>query len=282
MIDLKHGFCQEVLKSQENDLFDSCVTDPPYGMNMEHWDKNVPGKEIWQEIYRVMKPGSFCLAFCSTDLYHRLAINIEDAGFRILDMVNWIVTTKMAKTNRLKPAHEPIVVAQKPYQGTLADNINSYGTGAININDARVPWEGEPPKGWIKGGHQRRVFGKQKTKANKDLDGTTGGHPDGRYPSNVVGLLDNEAHQKYFYAPRVTRREKGDYNDHPTVKPVDLMRWLVKIYTPAKGLVLDPFNGTGTTGIASGLESRSYMGIEANEHYIEISKKRFSEYLGHN
>jgi len=60
------------------------------------------------------------------------------------------------------------------------------------------------------------------------------------------------------------------------------MRWLVKIYTPKNGIVLDPFNGTGTTGIASGLESRSYMGIEANEHYIEISKKRFSEYLDHN
>jgi site-specific DNA-methyltransferase (adenine-specific) len=76
----------------------------------------------------------------------------------------------------------------------------------------------------------------------------------------------------------VTRKEKGEYNDHPTVKPINLMRYLVRIYTPPKGTVLDPFNGTGTTGIASIQEGRSYVGIELSEHYREISEKRIKDH----
>jgi len=268
------------LKQLPENSFDACITDPPYGMDMEDWDSKVPESDTWQEVLRVLKPGAFCLSFCSTDLYHRMASNMEQGGFRILDMINWIVTTKMSKNNRLKPAHEPIAVAQKPFKGTIKSNFEEWGVGQINIEKAKVPWDGKPPTGWLKGGSKRRVFGKGKTnKASKEQTGTEDADPTGRYPSNIIGYLDDPEHQKYFYAPRVTRKEKGEYNDHPTVKPISLMRYLTRVYSPLGGQILDPFNGTGTTGIGSLIEGRSYTGIELSEHYAEISKRRINDYL---
>jgi DNA modification methylase len=268
----------DILKSIEDNSIDACITDPPYGMGMEHWDGSVPTVEVWREVIRVLKPGAFCLSFCSPELYHRMATAVEEAGFKITDMIQWMVTTKMAKHNRLKPAHEPIVVAQKPFNGTIKDHFEKWGVGKINIEDARIPWDGKPPTGWIKGGSKRRTFGKSKTRSNKEIEGTEDANPKGRYPSNIIGHLDEPLHQKYFYAPRATRKEKGEYNDHPTVKPVSLMRYLVRVYSPIGGTVLDPFNGTGTTGIGALQESREYIGIELEPNYKDISEKRINDH----
>ena len=136
------------LDGWDDHSFDCCITDPPYGMGMEHWDHSVPTVELWQEVYRTLKPGSFLLSFCSPQLYHRMAVAVEDAGFEIKDQIMWMVTTKMPKINRLKPAHEPIVVAQKPCEGSIEKNYAKYGVGKINIEDNRVPWDGKPPTGW--------------------------------------------------------------------------------------------------------------------------------------
>jgi site-specific DNA-methyltransferase (adenine-specific) len=101
-------------------------------------------------------------------------------------------------------------------------------------------------------------------------------NPAGRYPSNIIGEVQSE-HQKYFYAPRATRKEKGADNDHPTVKPVDLMAYLVKIYSPVDSIVLDPFCGSGTTGVASLREGRNFVGMDLSEHYTEISRQRCAD-----
>ena len=269
----------DTLKTLDENSLDGCVTDPPYGMDMEEWDSAVPSVETWQEVLRVLKPGAFALSFCSPELYHRMATNVEQAGFRVMDMITWIVTTKMAKHNRLKPAHEPIVVAQKPFKGTIKQNYEEWGVGKINIDGARVPWDGKPPTGWVKGGAKRRTFGKEgNTRGSKKDLGTEDANPRGRYPSDVIGEFDDPQVQKYFYAPRVSRKEKGEYNDHPTVKPISLMRYLVRIYTPNKGKVMDPFNGSGTTGIACIQEGRQYVGLELSEHYAKISNQRIKDH----
>jgi len=268
------GDCLEKLKEFEDESIDACITDPPYGMGMDVWDKNVPPIELWREVYRVLKPGSFCLSFCSPELYHRMAVNVEDAGFLIKDQIMWMVTTKMVKKNRLKPAHEPIVVAQKPLVGSIENNQNQYGVGQINIDDVRVPWDGKPPTGWVGNQHQRRKFGREKTSVTgeeKRIDA----NPNGRYPSNIVGEVLPE-HQKYFYAPRATRREKGESNNHPTVKPVSLMEWLVKIYSHPDNVVLDPFMGSGTTGVACMNLSREFIGIDQCEDYYKIAEERMN------
>ena len=264
------------LDGWDDHSFDCCITDPPYGMGMEHWDYSVPTVELWQEVYRTMKPGAFLLSFCSPQLYHRMAVNVEDAGFEIKDQIMWMVTTKMPKTNRLKPAHEPIVVAQKPCEGSIEKNYAKYGVGKINIEDARVPWDGKPPTGWVAGGVKRRTFGKDgKTTGTQKEFGKVDANPKGRYPSNIVGEVQ-APHQKYFYAPRATRKEKGENNDHPTVKPVALMEWLVKIYCPEKGTILDPFCGSGTTGVAALPTERSFIGIEKEPEYVRIAEERCS------
>lgn len=274
MFDIFTGNCQEVLSTYEENFFHSCITDPPYGMGMDHWDHSVPSVEIWSEVFRTLRPGAFCLAFCSPELYHRLACNVEDAGFIIKDQIMWMTTTKMPKHNRLKPAHEPIVVAQKPYEGSLQNNFEKWGCGLIDVDNTRVPWEKEPPKGWVKGGAKRRTFGREgKTTGTQKEFGTVDANPAGRYPSNIIGEVQSE-HQKYFYAPRATRKEKGQDNDHPTVKPVDLMAYLIKIYSPVNSTVLDPFCGSGSTGVASLMENRNFVGIDLSDHYTEIARQR--------
>ena len=346
MYKLFTGDCLEVLKQFEDNSIDGCITDPPYGMGMEEWDHSVPTKEIWEEVKRVLKPGAFCLSFCSPRLYHRMACAVEDAGFNIKDQIMWMVTTKMPKKNRLKPAHEPIVVAQKPFKGSIQCNFDVWGVGKIDVDNTRVPWDGKPPTGWVAGGGSRRAFGKMKKDYYKFLDvskeasfeevktaiekmtshsnliitisenilcsyleyikeagdilldskkrkkydkihkttgtqkefGKVDANPAGRYPSNIIGEVLPE-HQKYFYAPRVTRKERGEYNNHPTPKPISLMAYLVKIYCPPGGKVLDPFCGSGGTGLGCLKEGRDFYGIDLEENYIDITEKRMKDFL---
>ena len=277
MYSILHGECQQALSEMEDDFFHACITDPPYGMGMDEWDHSVPTVDIWKEVYRVLRPGAFCLSFCSPELYHRMAVAVEDAGFTIKDQIMWMTTTKMPKHNRLKPVHEPIVVAQKPFKGTIKDNHEKWGCGLIDTDNTRIPWDKKPPTGWVKGGAKRRTFGKEgKTTGTQKEFGTVDANPAGRYPSNIIGEVQPE-HQKYFYAPRATRKEKGDYNNHPTVKPVSLMSYLVKIYAAEETVVLDPFCGSGTTGVACIKENRDFVGIDMAEEYVEISNKRCEE-----
>ena len=273
-----NGECLTVLSNIDENGFHACITDPPYGMGMDSWDHSVPTTEIWKQVYRVLRPGAFCLSFCSPELYHRMAVAVEDAGFIIKDQIMWMTTTKMPKYNRLKPAHEPIVVSQKPVEGTIKSNHEKWGCGLIDVDNTRVPWDKEPPKGWVKGGVKRRTFGRDgKTTGNAKEFGTTNANPNGRYPSNIIGEVLPE-HQKYFYAPRATRKEKGDYNNHPTVKPISLMSYLVKIYSSEKNTVLDPFCGSGTTGVSCIKENRNFLGIDMSEEYVKISNKRCKEH----
>jgi site-specific DNA-methyltransferase (adenine-specific) len=268
------GDSTEQLKQLEPNSFDAVICDPPYGMDMDIWDKNVPPVDIWQEVYRVAKPGSFLISFCSPQLYHRMAVNIEDAGYIPRDMIFWMNTTKMAKKNRLKPAHEPIMVAQKPLDGSIKHNQETWGCGVIDTENTRIPWD-KPPADQPVGGHLRRGFGKE---VDKFAGGTQPANQQGRYPSNIIGHFDNEEHQKYFYAPRATRKERGEYNDHPTPKPIALMRYLVRIYSPLGGHVLDPFNGSGGTAIGSLQEKRTYTGVDLDQHYLDITHRRIKDH----
>jgi site-specific DNA-methyltransferase (adenine-specific) len=269
------------LDSMLENSVDTCITDPPYGMEIAGagWDKNVPPTDTWRSVYRVLKPGAFLLGFCSPEFYHRMAVNVEDAGFIPKDMIIWMVTTKMAKHNRLKPAHEPIFVAQKPLDGTIEKNLEKWGCGRINTETTRVPWNGKPPTGWIKGGNKRRAFGGNVAKAAGQTNETEDANPNGRYPNNIIGHFDQDDHQKYFYAPRATRKERGEYNDHPTPKPINLMRYLSRIYSPKGGTVLDPFMGSGTTGIGALLEGMNFVGMDLSRHYCEIAERRIVDHV---
>ena len=92
MIRIEQGKMEEVLKTLPANSVDSIVTDPPYGINFmnKHWDYDVPSVEQWKEALRVLKPGGYLLSFAGTRTQHRMAVNIEDAGFEIRDMIAWV------------------------------------------------------------------------------------------------------------------------------------------------------------------------------------------------
>lgn len=97
---LIHGDCIEKLKELEENSVDAIVTDPPYGLSFmgKKWDYDVPSIEMWKEAFRVLKPGGYLLSFAGTRTYHRMAINIEDAGFEIRDCIMWLYGSGFPKS----------------------------------------------------------------------------------------------------------------------------------------------------------------------------------------
>jgi len=282
--------CIEHLKTIEDNYFDSVVTDPPYHLtsiakrftnstkakygkdgSFQRLSKGFMGKEwdggdiafttdLWKEVYRTIKPGAVLLAFAATRNYHRMATAIEDSGFEIFDMINWIYGSGFPKKrNLLKPAHEPIVMARK--------GVNK----PLNLDECRVgDFEQDTSK------NRRNTQEEQIFKGG--WKGDKGGEVvKGRWPANVIHDGLEEDWSKYFYCSKASKKEKDDTN-HPTVKPIDLMRYLVKLVTPKDGLVLDPFAGTGTTGEACILEGRNYYLIEKTKEYIPDIEKRINKY----
>lgn len=352
----------ELLKTLEPNSIDSVLTDAPYGLSFmnKKWDYDVPSVEFWKEVYRVLKPGGHILCFGGTRTYHRMVVNIEDAGFEIRDCIQWIYGSGFPKSlnigkgidklegnereeidkifpdgskpretqqlkiynenekyignpkytkctsewegwgSALKPANEPIVLVRKPLdKKTIVENVKEWGTGGININGCRI---------------------------GSDIITTTGygynpTQHEGRFPSNVI--LDEEAAQvmdeqsngtsRFFYVAKVGKKERNlgldDFeeknhfflyetnttknwsdgsinfqkvqprkNYHPTVKPINLLTYLVRMITPPDGVVLDAYMGSGSTGIAALLEGFNFVGMEMDEDYFNIAEARINNY----
>ena len=298
MHELHHGNCLDILQTMPDASVDAVVTDPPYGLSFmaKRWDYDVPGVDIWEQCLRVLKPGGYLLAFAGTRTQHRMAVRIEDAGFEIRDMIAWMYGSGFPKSHNLqddrqgwgtalKPAMEPITMARKPFKGTVADNVQAYGTGAINIDGCRIACDDGFEKAWdkpistnisAKGGK----FISEGVQHQVDLSEYK---PSGRWPANVLhdGCDDvlrgmGEA-ARYFYTPKACKEDRDDgceNNFHPTVKPTDLMRYLCRMVTPPGGIVLDPFTGSGSTGRGAVLEGFRFIGCEMDADYIEIANAR--------
>ena len=182
---------------------------------------------------------------------------------------------------QLKPAHEPIVLARKPIKLSIAKNCQAWGVGALHIDATRIPVEGLDTRGGGSNGISRLTFGEGIT-SNEDSHIGYEANELGRFPSNVVGEIE-EPYQKYFYCPKVGRAERhighnqdDTGNNHPTVKPIELMKYLIQLVTPPGGRVLDPFNGSGSTGCAAVELDYDYTGIELDEKYVTIAEKRIA------
>jgi DNA modification methylase len=440
----------DLLKTLADNSVDSIVTDPPYGLSFmnKKWDYDVPSVELWKEVYRVLKHGGHVVSFGGTRTYHRMVVNIEDAGFEIRDQIMWLYgsgfpkslnigkaidkrggesigwfidyildfaeekgiskkdltmlfpskngnptgwlwnkqhnqsitleqyntikdflgldfptleeakreivgvgkagltkgniatfsgdvefaitapSTEQAKKwegwgTALKPANEPICLARKPLsEKSIAENVLKYGTGGINIDGCRVGSENRTYKG----------SGKQPNKLNNHEKGATGiGYMDGsgsdleysvngRFPANVIHdgseevlnqFPDNKgafapvkkgqkgfggdiygkyaqagddgktfyndglgSASRFFYCAKASKTDRGLGNNHPTVKPTDLMRYLCRLITPPNGIVLDPFMGSGSTGKGAILEGFDFIGMELDPEYVAIAKVR--------
>jgi DNA modification methylase len=219
------------------------------------------------------------------------------------DRKEWKPTTEQAKPwdhwgTALKPAHEPICIARKPLDGTVANNVIKWGVGGINIDATRV---------CVECGNDDAT-----ELLDKCMD-CLEDEPQGRFPANlmhdgspeVLELFPGQdigSAARFFYCPKASKSDRDEgcealedkewktdgacipersdrpfnpsKNNHPTVKPTELMRYLCRLITPPGGTVLDPFNGSGSTGKAAVLEGFNYVGIELNPEYVAIAEAR--------
>lgn len=296
-VSLYYGDCIDVMRQMPDSSVDSIVTDPPYGLGFmgKAWDDLPPGLPFAQECLRVLKPGGHILAFGGTRTSHRLVCAIEDAGFEIRDSIAWLYGTGMPKSlnlvgpdgvktgwgTGLKPSHEPIAVGRKPIIGTVAANVAEFGTGALHIEATRVGDGADRSTGGANGS-----------------TGYEGGWRDrparptgGRWPTNIA--LDESQSAtlgdvgRYFpafhYQSKAPRSERVsiDGASHPTVKPLDLMRWLARLVTPPGGIVLEPFAGSGTTVEACILEDFRCIAIEREGDYLPLILERINRQAQH-
>ena len=425
-MELLLGNCLDRLKDLEDNSVDAIVTDPPYGLSFmgKKWDYDVPSVDIWKECLRVLKPGGYLLSFAGTRTQHRMAVNIEDAGFEIRDMIAWVYGSGFPKSlnigkavdklqgneredlgehepfgregrsgsgkakfgvegwdtkpkvhltkgtsqwegwgTALKPALEPITVARKPLgEKTVAENCLKWGVGGINIDGCRIENTKHDEYDLTK---RELSLAKGISNDNSFLDAIHGKDMKhgitnkGRFPANLIhdgsdevvelfpvckqaknvgefkqlesmrfsaggegvkkqkqtnGEIISASASRFFYCAKASKAErnigcediedkavistsnggrenvkmtvggaslKGENkvpeptkNNHPTVKPIALMEYLVKLVSREGQVVLDPFMGSGTTGMACKKLDREFIGIEMMPEYMEIAKCR--------
>jgi site-specific DNA-methyltransferase (adenine-specific) len=290
------------LETLDDNSIDLIVTDPPYFIDKldNNWNsKKITNRKnnshikhlpkgmkfdkkqvknlydfylnISKLLFQKLKPGGYYLSFSSPRLYHAIAMACEIAGFEIRDMVNWVYTKSMPKgmsvshlikkmknisdddkeklieeyknfkTPMVKSCFEPICVCMKPMSTTFIKNELNFKTGLIDFSN--------------------------KVGINSD-----------RVIANIITTEKfNDIYDKNFLVKKPNKKEKKSYNTHVTVKPIELMEHLIKIFSKKGALVVDPFLGSGTTAIACKNTGRKCIGIELNKEYFEISKRRLNE-----
>lgn len=444
-IKLLKGDNRELLKTLEDNSIDSVVTDPPYGLSFmnKKWDYNVPSVELWKEVLRVLKPGGHVLSFGGTRTYHRMVVNMEDAGFEIRDSISYMYGSGFPKSHNigkaidkiqgnerevvgeyetsipqitpwkdverfesknqqtkgnsdwegwgtsLKPSMELICLARKPLsEKSIAENVLKHGTGGINIDDCRV--ESSEKLARPINEANNNVYGNYNSFGNEI-------EPEGRFPANTIlecicdevipgekgeiiehngsggiwnegtkepvgrtyndkgdihtnpecpcYILDKQSGNvsqghwaktkttgfgefgngsstyegvgkkdkikggasRYFYTAKVSKKERNmgldetpdkilnrvnsgglehdkkwaptiTKNNHPTVKPINLMTYLCRLITPPNGVVLDMYMGSGSTGISALLEGFKFVGMEMDDDYFNIAEARINNF----
>lgn len=298
-----HNDCLIELEKLEDNSIDCVITDPPYfidkldsgwsstqiesdkkNSHIKHLPKGMKFDKsqvknlydyylnLSKILFRKMKPGAYFLSFSSPRLYHSIAMSCEIAGFEIRDMINWVYTQSMPKgmsvshiiermdltqeekekikeeykefkTPQIRSCFEPICVAMKPINKlTFIQNELQFKTGLIDFS--------------------------QKVGISGD-----------RVPANIITTEEyTEVYDKNFLVSKPSKAEKGENNTHITVKPLQLMEHLIKLFSKEGALIVDPFLGSGTTALACKNTNRRCIGIELNEEYYEICKSRLELY----
>lgn len=215
----------------------------------------------------------------------------------------------------IKPAVEYWILARKPIEGTVADNVLKHGVGGLNIDECRVGYTSEDDK-WKP--TQAHKFGKgaggMMTSVREDVTSDRAGftqtpNEQGRWPANLILSHSEECGETcvdgcpiktldeqsggasrffktfnpesngslFMYCPKASKKDRGEFNNHATVKNTRLMEYLIRLITPAGGTVIDPFAGSGSTLVAAKRGGWKYVGIELDPHHVEIANRRLEE-----
>lgn len=225
------GDALTVLKKLKANTFDGCLTDPPYGLKFmgAQWDHGVPAAETWAEVLRVLKPGSFLMAFGGTRTHHRLACAIEDAGFEIRDCLMWLYGQGFPKgKGSLKPAWEPIILARKRAPAPVL-NIDgcriktSAALGRLNHSTSTFNKRNTTP--WVDNSHglgrwpANVLLDETSGAALDEMSGTTRSRPAPAHSNkgcmyNASAVVNGSTHDdsggasRFFYCAKASRAER--------------------------------------------------------------------------
>jgi len=273
------------------------VTDPPFGIGFlgELWDEfpdGPVGYQRWAAAWgraclRVLLPGGHLVAFGGNRTMHRLAAGLEDAGFEVRGLLGWIHAQGLPKQRgQLRPALEPIVLARKPFPGTVASCFARHGTGLLNVDACRIPfadaadakagyWPGDRPRS----SQGRPWYGSWAGGGRHDARG--------RWPATAVvsGNALGER-SRYFDLDRwsevvFAKKDKSRGRVHPTMKPEPLIAWLVSLVSWPGQVILDPFAGTGTTVLAAESLRRLALGVEVDARFASAYRTTHQRRMSH-
>lgn len=301
------GDSAEVLKHLPENSIDCIVTDPPYFIDIfnQDWDaKDTDLRPVFAECLRVLKPGGYCLAFSSSKTYHITVGMLLSAGFTLEDTLIWQHEMGFPKSQDL---------------GKKVESIRLVGNASMRaIKEAACIQKGVPYEMGV-GGHQARLKGlpgarfdhkKESIELTHDNE-WSGWYTDIKQTMEPIALVQKPCSEKnatlncmkwgvgglnltaagrdgklagniYRYPkPSKAERNAGLSNPspHPTVKPIALMRNLIQLVAPENGIVLDPFLGSGSTGIAAVELSRPFLGVEKSIEYTNVAHERISYQL---
>ena len=260
------GDSYEFLKRYRGAKFCAVVTDPPYGigiigMDGRKWDNGFPHPIFWESVLARVEPGGWLASFCGARTSHRSALAIEEGGWIVQDVLAWIRPYAIGRKGGLKRGWEAIILASNGVPRPLS------------IDQARVRGSGMP------------TWPSQLLPDNNRALGMKRGNPsnrrDTRSPSSVVLAAEDEGllgvHDRFFIVGRAPTKERGDFNSHPTVKPVSLMEHLLLLVRRPGGIVLDPFAGSGSTLLAAKRLGIDCLGVEISAAYARIARRRIQE-----
>lgn len=239
-VDLRQGDCLELMRDIPDGSIDAIITDPPYGTTACEWDSVIPFEPMWERINKLIKPNGAIVLFGSEPFSSALRMsNIKNYKY------DWVWVK--SPTGFLNAKKMPM---------KSVENITIFYTKLPRYN----------PQGIIK--IKNKTIRNHSTKINRTPVGLST-HNGGRLKDSYTQSFTGYPNQTLIFS-----NEKGF---HPTQKPVELLEYLIKTYTNEGETVLDFTMGSGTTGVACVNTNRNFIGIELDEKYFEIAKKRIEE-----
>jgi site-specific DNA-methyltransferase (adenine-specific) len=288
---LYNGDSADVLKELKDNSVDMLATDPPYGIEFmgKSWDKVLPPTDIWKECYRVLKPGSFIAVMSSprSDVLYRMIKDLEDAGFDMsFSPIMWTYHSgfpKASDTSKMIDKRLGGVVKEGKGFTSAGDDGRPGGLSQPTpIGEERDAMRHTPDTDLAKK-YEGSKLGFQPKPAVEHIIIGMKPHGSKSYIDNVLNfeaLPDNiKMTYPFIQVPKPAKKEKmlgTDKTIHPTIKPVKLMSYIITLFTREGDWVIDPFLGSGTSGIASKLLNRNFIGVEREKEYFDICEERLS------